>query len=134
MENIETLQAFKERINKEADSYWDSYRDSIGKFDHQSLYISSGALGFSLTFVKEIVPFNKSIFIWIFILSICSFLATIILGFINQLISSETMRYSYLELENFTPENELIEGNKLRDYHKKGVLGLEELIFHWQEP
>ena len=56
----ETEEEFEKRIRKEIDDYWDSYREGIRKFDHQALYISSGALAFSLTFVKEICPFDKS--------------------------------------------------------------------------
>ncbi|WP_282143803.1 hypothetical protein [Cellulophaga baltica] len=50
---------------------------SISKFDSQTLAISGGALGFSLTFIKDIVPFSEAIHISILYISLALFILTI---------------------------------------------------------
>jgi hypothetical protein len=61
---------------------------SISKFDDQSLLISSGALGLSLTFIKDIVPFQDSKFIFLFYCSLFLFIISMALGFIGHYISA----------------------------------------------
>ena len=80
----------------EFESYWSGYNYAIKKFDEQSLVISSGALALSLTFIKDIVPLDKSCCIFLFYISIVLFLATIILGFINHFISSDIHKRMYV--------------------------------------
>lgn len=60
---------------------------SLSKFDSQSLAISSGALGLSLTFIKEIVPFEESKYISFFYISLGLFILTLTLGFIGHYLS-----------------------------------------------
>jgi hypothetical protein len=61
---------------------------SISKFDEQSLLISSGALGLSLTFIKDIVPLQDSKFIWLFYSALFFFVISMGLGFIGHYISA----------------------------------------------
>ncbi|MFT3796491.1 hypothetical protein [Flavobacterium sp.] len=60
---------------------------SLSKFDSQSLAISSGALGLSLTFIKEIVPFEESECIIFFYFALAFFIITLTLGFIGHYLS-----------------------------------------------
>lgn len=69
----------------------DDFKYSIDKFDSQALFISSGALGLSLAFVKDLVPFNKAIFTWIFLVALWSFVLAIIIGFIAHYRSSKAI-------------------------------------------
>src|SRR5690606_6793988 len=71
------------------------YKDlnySTSKFDTQSLTIAGGALGISLTFIKEIVPFNESQYTFLFYGALICFVFTIFLGFIAHYWSSHLIR------------------------------------------
>ena len=60
---------------------------SVSKFDTQTLTISGASLAFSLTFIKDIVPFSKAIYIPIFYLSLILFLVTVFLGLYGHYLS-----------------------------------------------
>lgn len=68
----------------------DLYSDlkySIGKFDTQTLIISGGALGFSLTFIKEIVPFTEAKFLELLYVALACFIFSIGVGFFGHYLS-----------------------------------------------
>jgi len=79
-----------EKINQEylKDLYAD-YKYSIEKFDSQALYISSGALGLSLAFVKDIVPVKDAVALWLFYVAMWLFVLVILIGFIAHYRSSK---------------------------------------------
>lgn len=59
---------------KEADKeYWqqlnEAYIASSAQFDKQILFLSSGALGLSFAFIKDIVKLNESNHKWLLVLS-----------------------------------------------------------------
>jgi F0F1-type ATP synthase membrane subunit a len=60
---------------------------SVSKFDSQTLAISGGALGFSLTFIKDIVPFSEAIHIWLLYISLALFIFTISFGLLGHYLS-----------------------------------------------
>lgn len=60
---------------------------SISKFDDQILYISSGALGLSLGFIKDIVPLGTAAYRWVLITSWWVLAVTIIISLISHLVS-----------------------------------------------
>ena len=60
---------------------------SVSKFDSQTLAISGGALGFSLTFIKNIVPFSVAIHIWLLYISLALFIFTISFGLLGHYLS-----------------------------------------------
>lgn len=64
------------------------YRYSISKMDSQALFLSSGALGLSLAFIKDLVPINEAESKWIFLVSLWLFVIAIVLGLIGHQISS----------------------------------------------
>lgn len=70
---------------------------SVSKFDTQALTIGGGALGISLTFIKEIVPFDQSLYIILFYFALVLFIISIALGFIGHYISIKQISKS-LEL------------------------------------
>ena len=79
-----------EKVRQEyiKDLYAD-YKYSIEKFDSQALYISSGALGISLAFVKDFVPVANAVALWLFYAAIWAFVLVILLGFIAHYRSSK---------------------------------------------
>jgi hypothetical protein len=85
---------------------------SLSKFDSQSLAISSGALGLSLTFIKEIVPFNKSEYIILFYISLGLFILTLTLGFIGH----------YLSLRQISKSIEKVEKDKISEIKVDNVI------------
>lgn len=67
---------------------FDDYKYSIDKFDQQLLYIASGALAISLTFIKDIVPIENAINLYWFYSSLWLFTITILLSFVAHFISA----------------------------------------------
>jgi hypothetical protein len=63
---------------------FDDLKYSVSKFDAQALAISGGALGISLTFIKDIVPFEKSSYIGFFYCALILFVLSIIIGFFGH--------------------------------------------------
>jgi hypothetical protein len=97
MNTLDELEKVKEKF---LDALWADFRYSISKSDDQALLISSGALGVSLTFVKDVVPLQDSICMGFFYASIFCFAFTIMVGFINHRISARTIWKRYVELNN----------------------------------
>lgn len=62
-------------------------RYSASKFDGQTLAISGGALGVSLTFIKDIVPFQTSSFLGLFFAAQFFLIASMLLGFVSHYVS-----------------------------------------------
>lgn len=88
---------------------WDDYVYSIQKFDEQTLLLSGGALGLSLTFIKDIVPLDGAIYMWSFYLAISFFVIVITLGFVAHLVSAKSIEKRIGKVENddysFTANN-----------------------------
>lgn len=78
---------------------------SISKFDNQALVISGGALGFSLTFIKDIVPFSEAIYVWLLYSSLFCFIYTIGIGFFGH----------YLSLKQISNSIEIVSNEKYND-------------------
>lgn len=106
MENLtdeqkKDLKEFLEILKKD-------YRYNIELFDKQSVYIAGGALAISLTFIKNIVPLDVSISLWLYYVSISSLALSILLSFLSSLISSQLIIRNKRVLENL----------KIEDYKK----------------
>jgi hypothetical protein len=97
MSETESKEIIKDKF---LDKLWSDYRYSISRIDEQSLIISSGALGISLTFVKEIVPLKASIHTGLFFAAIICFAFTITVGFINHMFSARSILKRYIILNN----------------------------------
>lgn len=96
----------REKIKNQyiADLYTD-YRYGIEKFDTQALYISSGALAISLTFLKDIVPIKDSKCLILFYLSIILLGITISVGFIAHFVSANKIEKRIKKIENEDIQN-----------------------------
>ncbi|MCT4638635.1 MAG: hypothetical protein N4A72_13120 [Bacteroidales bacterium] len=100
-------------------SLYDDYGYSIEKFDKQALYISSGALAISITFLKDIVPIKDSIHLPIYYLSLIFFSLTILVGFIAHYISAAQIKKRIIDIE---------EGNKITDNNHISILNIIVII------
>lgn len=89
----------KERYQKDL---FEDFKYSISNFDNQALIISGGALGFSLTFIKDIAPFSEAVYVWILYLSLVCFIYTIGIGFFGH----------YLSLRQISKSIELVSNEK----------------------
>ena len=76
---------------------------SISKFDDQILYISSGALGLSLGFIKDIVPLGSAAYRWVLVTSWWVLAATIIISLVSHLVSYYLTQNQIQKIENKKP-------------------------------
>ena len=98
---------------KYIEELYQDHKYSIEKFDSQALFISSGALGLSLSFIENLVPLATAKYQWIFILSIWLFVISISIGFIahykysriimNQIKLVDEDRLHEIKPDKFTP-------------------------------
>ncbi len=78
----------KENVNddlekeKYRNELYEDYKYSVESFDKQALLISGGALGLSLSFIKDIVPLDEAECVGIFISALIFFVISIALGFV----------------------------------------------------
>lgn len=88
------------------DLYTD-FRYSIEKFDTQIVYLSSGALAISLTFLESIVPIKEAVCLILYYSAIILFGLTILIGFIAHYISSKQImkRMKQIEQNNFNVQD-----------------------------
>jgi hypothetical protein len=76
------------------------YRYNIENYDKQAIYISSGALAISLTFIKNIVPIDYLTNLWLYFCAISFLTISIILGLLSFLISSTKISRNLKAAEN----------------------------------
>ncbi len=114
---------FSEENKEHLDNAWKDYSYAIKKFDEQSLFISSGALALSLTFIKDIVPLKESSYIAFFYISIILFLLTIVLGFLSHVVSSDT---------NMTVYKMLLERKEIKEDDKVAIDKIDKKINNFQ--
>jgi 6-pyruvoyl-tetrahydropterin synthase len=88
MEQDEIKKLKQEYIN----SLLESYKYSIEKFDHQSLYISGGALALSLTFLNTFIEIKTADCLLLFIVAIILFVLNIGVGFYTHFMSAQKIK------------------------------------------
>jgi hypothetical protein len=76
------------------------YRYNIENYDKQAIYISSGALAVSLTFIKNIVPIDDLVCLKLFYCAISVFTVSITFGFISFLIATDLISKNLKVTEN----------------------------------
>ncbi len=88
------------------DLYTD-FRYGIEKFDTQALYLSSGALAISLTFLKDIVPISEAVYLILYYLALILFGLVILIGFVAHYISSRQImaRIKKIEQNDFNVQD-----------------------------
>ncbi len=70
------------------------YEYSLSKFDSQTLVISGGALGFSLTFISDIVVFQEAIYLILLYIALGCFILAIFIGFTGHYFSMQNISKS----------------------------------------
>lgn len=95
-ENNRNIEEIKREYIK--DLYTD-FRYGVEKFDTQALYLSSGALAISLTFLKDIVPINEAVCLILYYISLILFALTILIGFVAHYISSRQIMARIKKIE-----------------------------------
>lgn len=96
-ESKNNLEEVKQQYIKELDA---DYRYGVEKFDTQALYISSGALAISLTFIDNIVPISEAVYITLYYFALSFFVFAIIIGFASQFISSKLIKARIKKIDN----------------------------------
>lgn len=96
-ENNYNTENIKEKYIKELDT---DFRYSIEKFDTQIIYISSGALAISLTFLEKMVPIKEAVWLILYYCAIVFFGLTILLGFFGHYLSSNQIDKRIKDIEN----------------------------------
>lgn len=94
------LEAVRERYIQDLR---EGQRYSISKFDDQVLFISSGALVLSLSFIKEIVPLVQANFLWLLYLSWWILVTSIVISIIAHLVSYHQTERQVKRVENEEP-------------------------------
>lgn len=94
----------KEIKNNYISELYKDFRYGIEKFDSQALYLSSGALAISLTFLKDIVPIKEAKFLLLYYIALILFGLTILVGFLAHYISAQLImkRIKEVEKNNYT--------------------------------
>lgn len=84
-EAVQAYQAFEAELFKREVSNAEAYDKAV-------LLYSTGALGLSLTFIKDIVPPGQAICLWVLYLSWLSFLAAMVIMLASYLIGQKAIR------------------------------------------
>lgn len=91
-------------MNKEDEKYWQSlyemYKESSKQFDRNVLYIASGALVLSLTFIKEIVDFKTVQCKPLLVISWSLFVVVIIISLISHYFSMRAINQKMKTIED----------------------------------
>ena len=84
-EAVQAYQAFEAELFKREVSNAEAYDKAV-------LLYSTGALGLSLTFIKDIVPPGQATCLWLLYLSWLSFLAAMVIMLISYLVGQKAIR------------------------------------------
>ena len=120
-DDIEVLKEHKKGLNT-------SWIYSITKFDDQILTISSAALGLSLAFIKDIVPFKDAVDICFYITAIILLALTIMLSLFSHWFSAK-INFNEIELieKHINSKTKIPDGNPFK-YNVIHYLNLIMLI------
>ena len=89
--------------DKYLDILYDAYFESAKQFDKQILYIASGALGISFSFIKDIVDLKKSICNYILIASWIDLSLVVLLSLLSHYFSKQALNK---KIELFYQDNQ----------------------------
>ena len=103
--------------SKEEIQQWEEYRLSLleekGKsdddFEKYITFISSGALGLTLTFIDKISPLKESIFIWVIVLGWFSLAATLFVNLLSHYISSANNTKAIQDIDDDLSYEEIVD-------------------------
>lgn len=84
-------------MTEEDKEYWnqlfETYKESATLFEKNLLYITSGALGISITFLSDIVDLNKAIFFYLLFLAWSIFTLVILISLISHYCSMKSLNH-----------------------------------------
>ncbi len=95
--------------DKYLERIYDAYFESAKQFDRQILFIASGALGISFSFIKDIVDLDSSIFKYILIFSWVLLTLVILLSLLSHYMSKQALnqKIKFFEFEEQGSANKL---------------------------
>lgn len=99
---------------KYLDRVYEAFFESSKQFDRQIIYIASGALALSFTFIKDIVDLDLSKYKWLLITAWILLAIVILLNLVSHYLSIQALNK---KLEFFHVENE-VESDKLNKWVK----------------
>ncbi|MEN8123088.1 MAG: hypothetical protein ABFS35_22305 [Bacteroidota bacterium] len=91
----ESVKTYYEQLSK-------AFFESSVQFDKQILFISSGALGLSFTFIKDIVDLESAIYKWLLIISWVLFVIIIFFSLLTHYISIQAINTRIENIETNT--------------------------------
>lgn len=100
--------------DKYLDRLFDAYSESAKQFDKQILYIASGSIGISFSFIQKIVDLSKSGYNWLLITSWITLTIVVLLSLTSHYIAFKALNK---QLELFYQENK-IKAQKLNNVVK----------------
>ncbi len=88
----------KEIDIKQWQHLFEAYKESSIQFDKNILYISAGALGLSMTFIKDIVPLNEALYVSLLIIAWSIFTLIIFASLLSYYLSMKATKYCTFNL------------------------------------
>lgn len=88
----------KEIDIKQWQHLFEAYKESSIQFDKNILYISAGALGLSMTFIKDIVPLHESIYISLLLVAWSIFTLVIFMSLLSYYLSMKALNREMQDL------------------------------------
>lgn len=123
-------------MTEEDKEYWnqlfETYKESATLFEKNLLYITSGALGISITFLSDIVNLNNARFFFLLIIAWSIFTLVILLSLVAHYCSMKSMNHEMKHFLNAKkPKNQFDQWVKRLNVLMVGglPLGLVFLIF-----
>ena len=87
MSDVNEEQARRDLYSDHRKQAWEDIQSSTDSFDQSVLTMSSGVLGLSLAFVKDIVPLNKAVWLHVLYTSWVSFVLCVAITLISFRVS-----------------------------------------------
>ena len=111
-------------MKEEDNEYWnklfEAYKESASQFDKNILYISSGALGLSISFITDIVKLSNASYKWILGTSWITLSIVILFSLLSHFFSMKAI--------NFRMQNLFKETDKNSKRYNKAVSSLNLLM------
>lgn len=117
------------KLDKDDQEYWrqlyDSYKESAIQFDKNVLFISSGSLAISITFISEIVHLKNASEKWMLTTSWIILASTIFASLLSHYLSMKAINKRISLSRHFS--DKIAMRNKILNFDIKDVFGSSEL-------
>jgi len=94
------------------------FQTTSDDFDKNLLAVSSGALGLSLSFIKDIVPLDKALYLFVLYFSWCSFALAILITIASYLFALAALRTHLKILDEYYRDGEEATRTKANGFTK----------------